>query len=284
VRVSRPALLACLVAILPGCKFGMDYSADELGLTRGFVLAQGRDDRTLSYLASGSPSSPRLIFIHGSPGAATGYVGYLRHPIDGLETIAVDRLGYGQSVPSGVALVRFHDQVEGIAPLLVERDGIKPIVVGHSLGGPIAARLAAEYPDEVGALFIVGGGLDPELEDVRWYNQLASAMVVNVFLADFLKVSNKEMFACKEEVQELVPLLDRITCPVVIIHGTEDSLVAYENTRFIIDGFGHNDDVRVLTLIGEDHFITMEREEEMRAAIEHVRDELTGALERRRGR
>ena len=39
-----------------------------------------------------------------------------------------------------------------------------------------------------------------------------------------------------------------------------------------------------VSLFGEDHFITKEREEEMRAAIEHLRDELTGALERRRGR
>ncbi len=161
---------------------------------------------------------------------------------------------------------------------------MKPIVVGHSLGGPIATRLAADHPQEVGALVLVGGGLDPDLEDVRWYNRVARTRVVNVFLANFLQVSNKEMYASKAEVQELVPLLERIHCPVLIIHGTEDSLVAYENTEFIIDGFGHNDDVRVLTLIGEDHFITREREEEMRWAVEHLRDELSGAIERRRGR
>ena len=113
---------------------------------------------------------------------------------------------------------------------------------------------------------------------------MAKRKIVNFFLTDFLRVSNQEMYACKTEVQELVPLLERIRCPVFVIHGTEDSLVAYENTEFIIDGFGHNDDVRVLTLIGEDHFITREREEEIRSAVEHLRDELTGVIERRRGK
>ena len=67
--------------------------------------------------------------------------------------------------------------------------------------------------------WIVGGGLDPDLEDVRWYNRVARTRVVNVFLANFLRVSNKEMYASKAEVQELVPLLERIRCPVLIIHG-----------------------------------------------------------------
>ena len=276
-------IAACLSFVVPSCKFGMDYSGDEEGLVREYLPVEGHDDRILSYLKAGAPTDPRLIFIHGSPGAATAYVGYLHDPIDGMETVAVDRLGYGESTPRR-AVVGFEEQAEAIAPLLVERGGVKPIVVGHSLGGPIATRLAADYPDEVGALVIVGGGLDPDLEDVRWYNRVAKRKVVSIFLTDFLRVSNQEMYACKTEVQELVPLLERIRCPVFVIHGTEDSLVAYENTEFIIDGFGHNDDVRVLTLIGEDHFITREREEEMRSAVEHLRDELTGVIERRRGK
>jgi pimeloyl-ACP methyl ester carboxylesterase len=261
----------------------MDYSGDEEGLEREYLPVEGHDDRVLSFLSAGSPTDPRLIFIHGSPGAATAYVGYLHEPIDAMETVAVDRLAYGESRPR-TAVVGFEEQAAAIAPLLVERGGVKPIVVGHSLGGPIAARLAADHPDEVGALVVVGGGLDPDLEDVRWYNKVAKRRVVNFFLIDFLRISNQEMYACKKEVQKLVPLLDRINCPVLVIHGTEDSLVAYESTEFIIDGFGHNDDVRVLTLIGEDHFITREREEEVRSAVEHLRDELTGAIERRRGK
>ncbi len=160
-------IAGCLSLLLSSCKFGMDYSGDEEGLAREYLPLEGRDDHTLSYLKAGSPTDPRLIFIHGSPGAATAYVGYLHDPINGMETVTVDRLGYGKSTPR-TAVVRFEEQAAAIAPLLVERGGVKPIVVGHSLGGPIAARLAADYPDEVGALVVVGGGLDPDLEDVRW--------------------------------------------------------------------------------------------------------------------
>jgi pimeloyl-ACP methyl ester carboxylesterase len=52
-----------------------------------------------------------------------------------------------------------------LAPLLrLGKSAKKPILVGHSLGGPVAARLAMDYPDEVGGLILVAPSIDPELE------------------------------------------------------------------------------------------------------------------------
>lgn len=272
-RVSRASAAAALcVALLPGCRFGMDYSGDESGIERRALELDEPAGRRLSYLVHGDPTEPRVIFVHGSPGSAAMYADYLRDLSDEAEVIAVDRLGYNHSAESGV-VVSFEEQAASIAPLLVERDGLYPIVVGHSLGGPIAARLAADHPDRVGALVIVAGGLNPELEDPRWYNEVARWWIVYPFLADFLRTSNREMWACREQVELLDAELDEIRCPTVVFHGTSDSLVPFETIEYTIERFDDNPYLFVRVLIGEDHSITKLRREEV---LETIRELLEG--------
>ena len=266
------AALAC--ACTASCRFGLDYTGDESGLTRESIPVASPPGCKLSYLISGDATKPRVIFIHGSPGLASMYAGYLRELGSEAEVIAVDRLGFGESAPSG-PVVSFEEQAAAIAPLLVERNGVRPILVGHSLGGPIAARLAADHPGEIGGLVIVAGGLDPELEEPRWYNEIARWRIVQPFLADFLRVSNQEMWACREQVEQLDPLLDRIQCPVVIIHGTDDSLVPFESVEHSQQRFAKNPYLFVMVLIGEDHKITKLRREEVRETVEELLAGLT---------
>lgn len=268
--MTRARSLLAAVAVcgaLASCQFGLDYSGDETGLTRRAIQVEGHEDRELSYLIHGDETKPRVIFIHGSPGSAVMYGDYLRELGEQAELIAVDRLGYGGSKSSGT-VVSFEEQAAAIAPLLEARDGVWPIVVGHSLGGPIATRLAADYPDRVGALVIVAGGLNADLEETHWYNDAARWWIVYPFLADFLRTSNKEMWACKAQVGLLDEKLDRITCPVVVIHGTGDSLVPFEQIEYTIERMADNPELYVLVLIGEDHSVTKLRREEIRETLE----------------
>lgn len=269
-------LATCLVSA--GCRFGLDYSGDTSGLERKSISSENGEERELSYLIHGDETKPRVIFIHGSPGSSTMYADYLRELGSVAEVLAVDRLGYGDSQASGV-VVSFEEQAAAIAPLLELRAGLWPIVVGHSLGGPIAARLAADFPDRVGALVMVAGGLNAELEETSWYNEVARWRIVHPFLADFLKVSNKEMWACREQVELLDPLLDDILCPVVVIHGTHDSLVPFEQIEYTIERMAHNPRLFVMVLIGEDHSVTKLRREEVRETIQELLAGMTDFVE-----
>lgn len=258
-----------LAALSAGCRFGLDYSGDTTGLSRRDIPVEGREDTPLSYLINENPEMPRVIFIHGSPGDSRSYADYLRDLNDVAEVIAVDRLGYGGSAGAGTVLP-FEEHAASIAPLLQEQGGMYPIVVGHSLGGPIAARLAADYPDRIGVLIIVAGGLDADLEEPRWYNKIARWRIVQPFLVEFLKVSNREMWACHEQVDLLDGALDQITCPIVFIHGTADTLVPFETMEYSIERFRSNPHAYVLVLIGEGHSITKLRSEEVSETIREV--------------
>lgn len=223
----------------------------------------------LSYLHAGDPDGPRVIYIHGTPGSGDGWADFLVDPVAGWESIAVDRLGFGKSGPKG-GEPSFQTQAEAIAPLLVERRGRKPIVVGHSLGGPIAARLAADHPDLVGGLVIVAGSLDPEQEKPGLAQSIATTDLVRFFLPRALDNSMGELNAAKEQTTLLGPVLGSITCPVIIVHGTDDELVPYENVEYTRSHLTHAASVEVVTLEKQGHLIPWQRPEVIRRAVEKL--------------
>jgi pimeloyl-ACP methyl ester carboxylesterase len=224
----------------------------------------------LSYLHAGSETDPRVIYIHGTPGEADGWADFLVDPVPGLEAVAVDRPGFGESGARDGSATDFEMQARAIAPLLVERQGKWPIVVGHSLGGPIAARLAAMYPDRVGGLVIVAGSLDPEQEKPGIGQEIATTGFVRFFLPQTLDNSMGELSAAKKQTQLLAPELKNVTCPVIVIHGTTDELVPYDNVAYIRKMLVNAGSLQVVTLEGQGHFIPWERPDTIRQAVKDL--------------
>lgn len=205
-------------------------------------------------LRAGAAGGARLVYVHGSPSDATAFADQLVDPVPGFESISIDRPGYGSAADTG-SVGDFGEQARALEPWLELRGGVGPILVGHSLGGPIIARAAADYPDRVGGLVIVAGSLDPALEKPRWFNHLASIGAVRWLLPSMLRVSNDEMLAAPSETRTLGPLLERVTCPVIIVHGTRDGLVPYENVAYMQRAFTNAASVEVITLEGQGHFL-----------------------------
>lgn len=264
-----------MVAVLSGCTLGFGPGTPgDHGLER--VSIETDDGRRLSYLRSGSVTGQRVIFIHGTPGDAGNLAHFLIGEDDdearqaggslaGFELISVDRLGFGQS--DQAVETSFEEQARAISALLVERDGRWPILVGHSLGGPIAARLAGDEPDRVGGLVIVAGSLDPALEGPRWFNHLADFPLVYLLLDRSLQHSNREIMAARCQTEALWAVLAEITAPIVIIHGTDDSLVPVDNVAYMQRRFALNGRVRAVVLDGANHFIPWQQSDVIRDAI-----------------
>src|SRR3546814_18455192 len=84
------------------------------------------------------------------------------------------------------------------SPLLLG-NGAPAIVVGHSLGGPIAAKLAMDYPDRVRGLLLLAPSVAPALEAPRWYQRLATWRVVQWLLPRTL-IDEIGSASCRERV------------------------------------------------------------------------------------
>ena len=242
---------------------------DEL-LERRWIAA-GKN-LSVSYFSTGDPALGRIVYVHGSPGSAGAWDRYLIDPVLGLESVSLDRPGFGQTEPEEPQAA-LSVQSSAIEPFLEPMGGIKPVLVGHSIGGPVVVRAAVDYPDRVGAIIVVAGSIDPDQERMRWFNDLASAPIIRSIIPRSLYHSNEEIVPLEAELEVMKPLLDELECPVYIIHGTEDSLVPYANVAYMQTMFG--DRIALMDIIENgDHFLPWEEEERVRDLIRQAVEDL----------
>ena len=74
----------------------------------------------------------------------------------------------------------------------------------------------------------------------------------------------------KGELEKLKPLLSNITCPIVIVHATEDMLVPVENVEYMQGQFAEGVVKETIILEGKNHFLPWNSEAEVRRAIRVV--------------
>ena len=109
-------------------------------------------DGRFGYEAAGDPALPPLVFLHGIGGAARAWRGQLDFFGDRYRTIAWDMPGYGGSAP--LPTVSIAALADALQDFLRQIGAIKPILVGHSIGGMIVQQLLAKNPDIAGAVVL----------------------------------------------------------------------------------------------------------------------------------
>ncbi len=112
-------------------------------------------------------SGPVIVFLHGSGPGASGYSNFkLNYQVfsdAGYRVIVPDMVGYGYSskpTDQPYTLTLFSESIKG----LVDHLGIQECtLVGNSLGGAIALKLALDYPKMVKSLIMMAPGGIEEL-------------------------------------------------------------------------------------------------------------------------
>jgi pimeloyl-ACP methyl ester carboxylesterase len=107
----------------------------------------------LRYLVGGEGEP--LVLVHGLGGAAANWLALAPLLLPGRRLVVPELPGHGGSdpLPAAPSLNVFADRIG----LLLEREGLAPApLVGHSLGGAIALRLAIRRPETVSALVLAG--------------------------------------------------------------------------------------------------------------------------------
>lgn len=216
----------------------------------------------LRYLESGDRSKPTVVFIHGSPGNWAFFASYINEPTLQREAhlIAIDRPGWaGSTLDDG----EFEPGIEGQSILMTDwlcelsATSGNVILVGHSLGGTLAPRLAMDHPDCVTAILILAGPLDPDLASPRWYNHLARVppfgWLADKLIDDGMRQSNKEMMILKPELEKMRPMWEKLTIPVIVMQGDKDRLVSAKHADFA-EKMMPNSNLEVIRLPDDGHF------------------------------
>lgn len=227
-------------------------------------LAEGR---RMHYVSAGDRANPMVLLVHGSPGDWSAFEEYLDH-VELLKEawmLAVDRPGFGKS-SFGRPEPSLEAQARLLEPLLAKADARGAVLVGHSLGASVIARMAMDFPARVAGLLLVAPAIDPELEKLRWYNRLASLSAVRLLLPRALDTSNLEILPLRSELEKMLPLWPRVEAPTIVIHGSKDRLVPAANADFA----GRvlvNAPVDVRRVQDAGHFILWERPDRVVQAI-----------------
>ncbi|MEQ8552781.1 MAG: alpha/beta hydrolase [Cyclobacteriaceae bacterium] len=211
--------------------------------------------QNIHYVYSNQDHDVLVVFIHGSPGSWNAFSGYLTTDslLSNYDMISIDRPGFGYS-DYGLAEPSIKNQALLMSEVLKNFSQRKKILVGHSLGGPLIARMAMDNPELVQGLLFLAPSIDPDMEKFEWYRALIKTWLGDLVVPTDFWVSNEEIVPLRAELEKMVPLWAEISVPCIVIHGTKDTFVPVENADFakkmIADSL-----VTVNYLEGVHHFI-----------------------------
>ena len=187
-------------------------------------------------LLSVSTSAPAVLFLHGNAGDISHRTALAMGLLSsGLSVLLLEYRGYGGSGGSPSEEGLHLDAVAGHEYLSRRLGSPERVVVfGRSMGGAVAARLAAERT--VGALIV----------EASFTSLEAMARSLYPFLPGFLFNRLRGRF-------DTLSRLSEVTAPILIVHGSEDEIVPLEMGKALaeaagpagewleVDGAGHND-------------------------------------------
>ncbi|WP_431860575.1 alpha/beta fold hydrolase [Azospirillum sp.] len=189
--------------------------------------------------APAAPSASPIVLLHDSLGSVELWRDFpaALSAATGRRVIAYDRLGFGRSDPRADTLAPagfIGDEARSFFPVLRERLGIRRFVAfGHSVGGGMAVHCAADFPDDCEALITESAQAFPEdrtldaiavakeqftdesqVGRLRKYHGDKARWVLDAWTDSWLHPEFARW--------TLAPVLPRVTCPVLAIHGIHD--------------------------------------------------------------
>jgi pimeloyl-ACP methyl ester carboxylesterase len=281
--------------------FGMPGAMLLPGFTSHIAKIQGARTR---YFVGGAGEP--LILVHGLGGAAVNFAELAPLLARRHRVLAPDLPGHGGSrpLPEVTDLTSYADQVAAVA----ERERMLPAaVVGYSMGGVVALRLAVTRPESVRALVLVAAaGIVSATRRAEIYLGVIGALRPARMMARFRHIfarrprlrhlpfavwgaehspslSPRSVLGFLEDVplhtdtgtagQALVaddprPDLDRVHCPALLLWGARDRLVP------LADGFEYARRLRapIRTLPATRHLLVGEQPAACAALIDRFLD------------
>jgi pimeloyl-ACP methyl ester carboxylesterase len=193
------------------------------------------------YLDRGS-SAPPIVAIHGAGGLGRYWGNQLVGLSRQVRFVAFDLPGHGRSTgPTHTTIVEGAQRVEAMMDVLKIKQAV---LLGHSMGGALALRLAQQQPDRVHGLVLVGTGarsrVHPRILDgihadwnattrliTEWsYAPGTSPLVLDTATADLRdvdpRVVHSDYAACNEF--DMMSEIGNIAAPALVLVGEHDRM------------------------------------------------------------
>lgn len=227
------------------------------------TVADGNGPLSLRYADCGDTGGRPLLLLHGYGDSWFSFSGLRDHLPESLRLIIPDLRGHGESGKTGAR----HGRRDFVADALALLDHLgldRPVtVIGHSLGAMTALRLAAERPERVARLFLIGAaataadnpGLSqvlaslngltaaPDGAFIEGFQRSATAPAVPAsFRDEIFKGSEKLPLAVWRQVaSDLLDAgedaeLSHVRAPVRLIWGECDGVFSERDQRQLLEG------------------------------------------------
>lgn len=199
-----------------------------------------------------------VLFFHGSPSSLSAWNSYLQDTIliNKASLHAVDRPGYGYS-NFGDAMPSIELQAEIMSALIDQYQLKNVIAVGSSYGGPLVARMAVLNPN-IKAVVMISPAIDPKQEKKIWASRLTQWWLTRWLVPTGYRVAGDEKTVHAAELAKIEKDWDKVTVPVVHIHGNIDDIVPYGNVDYTTQKFTN---IKIVTTPNTGHEVAWARSE-----------------------
>jgi pimeloyl-ACP methyl ester carboxylesterase len=268
-----------LLLLSQGLSSCLSFRMSQKDLDKAFMLQSQKpsqhqisiQNRTINYAEIGSDSLPVAFFVHGSPGSWSAFVDFMKDEtlLQKVKIVSVDRIGFGDS-DYGSSERSLETQAALLKPVVerFKKQGKRMILVGHSLGGPLIARMAMDYPQLIDNLVIVAGSIAPDLEpNEKWFRIPLDFLPIRVLVPGSLRSSNHEILYLKPELEKMIPLWKNIKQPTVVIQGGKDNLVHPANADFAQKMLVNVEKLKIIKIDSMNHFVPWSHPQLIKEAI-----------------
>ncbi|EOD46944.1 putative alpha beta protein [Neofusicoccum parvum UCRNP2] len=231
---------------------------------------------------TGDPARPReTLLLHHGLGSSQNFYAPIVPALTGagFRVVTFDATGAGRSAYTQVE--QTVSTLAGDAAAVLDGLGVaKAVVAGHSMGGMVAAQLAADRPDRVVAAVLVGpvypspavarvfeqriaaverAGMEPMADAIpAAATAKAASPVARAFIRELLLAQDKWGYIsnCRVIANAVRPPYEKVEVPVLLLAGDEDKSAPLDMVKRIYDELGTTEkSLEVLPGVGHWHCI-----------------------------
>jgi pimeloyl-ACP methyl ester carboxylesterase len=228
--------------------------------------------RPVRYLVAGKETGPPVVLVHGLSASSRWWRRTVPALAPHFRVYLVDLPGFG-AMRRPLGRYSLAGAPEWLLACMDTLGLARPHVVGHSMGGYIALRHAAEYPERVDRLALVAPAGVPYRRSVVRYGKplaqaawLAAPRFFPLVLPDALRSGPLTLWQAARQLlrEDVRPLLSRVTPPTLLVWGERDYLVPPAHADVLLAALP---DAQLVRLPGAGHVPMEDRPEAFNRAL-----------------